>query len=73
MASDVYAFGILGWEMYHCREVYQGLMEGQICVGVCDGTLRPEFDTTCPTNFRELLTRCWSQDPSARSPPPPPS
>ena len=41
-------------------------MEGQICVGVCDGSLRPEFDEECPADFRELTARCWAQNPETR-------
>lgn len=52
--------------MYHCRQAYEGLMEGQICVGVCDGSLRPELEAACPSDFRALLSQCWAQDPNAR-------
>ena len=54
------------WEMHQCREAFEGLMEGQICVGVCDGSLRPEFDEECPADFRELTARCWAQNPETR-------
>ena len=54
------------WEMYHCREAYEGLMEGQICVGVCDGSLRPDCDASCPKDLKRLLSQCWDQDPDAR-------
>lgn len=49
--------------MFYCREVYEGLIDGQICVGVSEGNLRPEFDDTCPAPYRRLAERCWHQDP----------
>lgn len=51
------------WEMFYCKDVYDNLLDGQICVGVSDGSLRPEFDDTCPLPYRRLAERCWSQNP----------
>ncbi|KAI3434599.1 hypothetical protein D9Q98_002667 [Chlorella vulgaris] len=64
--ADVYAFGIMLWEMFYCRDPYEGLMDGQICVGVTDGSLRPEFEADCPEPYRRLAERCWHQDPGRR-------
>ncbi len=49
--------------MFYCKELYEGLLDGQICVGVSDGSLRPEFDDACPLPYRRLAERCWHQDP----------
>ena len=54
------------WEMFYCESAYEGLMEAQICVGVCDGSLRPQFNETCPLAYQKLATQCWSQDPEER-------
>eukprot|EP00891_Asterochloris_glomerata_P006439 jgi/Astpho2/6439/e_gw1.00094.16.1_t len=64
--GDVYAFGIMLWEMFYCQTAYEGLIEAQICVGVCDGTLRPEFDDTCPMPYQGIATSCWAQNPAER-------
>ena len=54
------------WEMFYCQTAYEGLIEAQICVGVCDGTLRPEFDDTCPMPYQGIATSCWAQNPAER-------
>ena len=54
------------WEMFYCQTAYEGLIEAQICVGVCDGTLRPEFDDTCPLPYQRIATSCWAQTPAER-------
>ena len=45
---------------------YEGLMEAQICVGVCDGSLRPQFNETCPLPYQRLAIQCWAQNPEDR-------
>ncbi|KAL3138446.1 hypothetical protein ABBQ32_006236 [Trebouxia sp. C0010 RCD-2024] len=64
--GDVYAFGIMMWEMFYCEAAHEGLMEAQICLGVCDGSLRPHFNETCPLAYQKLATQCWAQDPDQR-------
>ena len=41
-------------------------MEAQICVGVCEGWLRPTFDDDCPAPLAEIAQRCWHADPACR-------
>ncbi|KAL0038667.1 hypothetical protein WJX79_002430 [Trebouxia sp. C0005] len=64
--GDVYAFGIMMWEMFYCESAYEGLMEAQICVGVCDGSLRPQFNDTCPLPYQKLAKQCWAKNPEDR-------
>ncbi len=40
--------------MWSSKPVYEGLLEAQICVGVCEGWLRPTFDNDCPAPLAEL-------------------
>ena len=49
--------------MLHCREAYEGLLEGQIAAGVGDGSLRPEFGPDAPAPYARLARRCWQADP----------
>ncbi|KAK9833634.1 hypothetical protein WJX74_001172 [Apatococcus lobatus] len=64
--SDVFAFGILMWEIFYCKSAYEGLLEVQICHMVIEQGLRPEFDDTCPLPYQELAQACWHQSPSSR-------
>jgi hypothetical protein len=54
--------------MYYCQPPYEGLLDAQVCVGVIEGTLRPEFDPACPAPYRSLAQRCWSQEAADRPP-----
>ncbi len=60
--GDVYAFGIMLWSMYYCKAPYEGMMEVQVCAGVMNGWLRPEFTQDCPAAFRTLAERCWAHN-----------
>ncbi len=64
--GDVYAFGVMLWSMYYCKSPYEGMMEAQVCAGVMNGWLRPEFTEDCPPAFRLLAERCWAQDAASR-------
>ena len=51
------------WEMFHCRDAYEGLLDYQIVCGVSEGMLRPEWDERVPPVYRALAERCWHTDP----------
>lgn len=50
------------WELLYCRDVYTDLIDGQICCGVVDGSLRPEWEADAPSAYRRLAERCWHQE-----------
>jgi serine/threonine protein kinase len=73
---DVYAFGVLLWEMYTCRKPFANLDGGgggagaavdphEIAQRVVDGA-RPIIPADCPATLAALIARCWSPEPSAR-------
>lgn len=64
LASDVYAYGIVMWEIFTRCEVYEGLTAAQIIARVVKSGLRPKGPQNFPLN--SLMERCWSQDPSKR-------
>lgn len=63
-ADEVHSAAV--WEMFYCMAAYDGLMDAQICVGVCDGTLRPHFNESCPLPYQKLAMQCWAQNPEDR-------
>lgn len=63
-ASDVYAFGIILWEVHTRQEIYEGLSAAQIIAKVAHEELRPSVPRNCP--WAKLMTQCWKQDPAQR-------
>jgi serine/threonine protein kinase len=62
--SDVYAFGILLWELATREEVHSNLTAAQIIARVANEGLRPAVPRGCP--WREVMVHCWHEDPEAR-------
>lgn len=62
--SDVYAFGIVLWEIFSRLEVYEGYSAAQIISKVAHEGLRPRIQpgSLCGA----LMAQCWSQNPSER-------
>jgi serine/threonine protein kinase len=64
MASDVYAFGIILWEVMTRKEVFVGLTANQIIARVVKSELRPTVPEDCL--LAELMQSCWAQNPADR-------
>jgi mitogen-activated protein kinase kinase kinase 9 len=62
--SDVYSYGIILWEIWTQKEVYEGLAPPQIIHRVANESLRPPVPEDCP--WKDLMVRCWSQLPLDR-------
>eukprot|EP00953_Heterococcus_sp_UTEX-ZZ885_P041340 21096-Heterococcus_DN1.PRE.2 len=62
--SDVYAFGILLWELATREEVHAGLSAAQIIARVANDGLRPKIPRGCP--WRDVMISCWHEDPASR-------
>jgi hypothetical protein len=65
IAADVYAFGIMLWEMAAKSIPYSELTFLQIAFFVNDGG-RPEIPKETPESMTRLIKRCWHQNPSCR-------
>jgi hypothetical protein len=63
-SSDVYAFGIILWEVFTRQEIYEGLSAAQIIAKVAHEGLRPQLPCDCP--WSTIMTKCWRQDPLER-------
>ena len=76
--SDVFSFGIIIWEMFARRRVYQGFdglaelagKDGKVDVKkvvawMADGRKRPAFPADCPLTIQLLCEACWVLPPVA--------
>ncbi len=62
--SDVYAFGILLWEIATRMEVHSGLTAAQIISRVAHEGLRPNVPDGCA--WGHIMQACWHEDPKQR-------
>ncbi|KXZ43220.1 hypothetical protein GPECTOR_97g758 [Gonium pectorale] len=65
-AVDIYAFGIVMWEIVTGQPVYLGLNSDQIIERVQAEGLRPAFPPDTPSEYSALANRCWDVDPRRR-------
>ncbi|KAF4796561.1 hypothetical protein TURU_082759 [Turdus rufiventris] len=64
--SDVWAFGVLVWEILTLgQQPYPGFSNTEVLHHVQSGG-RLESPNNCPDDLCDLMTRCWSQEPHNR-------
>ncbi|KAK8857877.1 hypothetical protein M9Y10_012973 [Tritrichomonas musculus] len=63
---DVYAYGIVLWEILTGDLPYNDLEPTQIIGQVLLHDARPYLPPTSPPDFRALIEKCWARDPKAR-------
>ena len=65
-AVDVYAFGIMLWEMLAIQQPLEGLSLLQAAYMIVNDAYRPDIPIDAPENLKRLIRKCWSQDPTKR-------
>ncbi|KAL4452748.1 hypothetical protein ABPG75_008410 [Micractinium tetrahymenae] len=65
-AADVFAFGVLCWEMLSGRRAWAGLTSMQILTARSTNKERLEVPAGCPRGLRELVESCLSDDHTQR-------
>jgi len=63
--ADIYALGMIFWEIASCQVPYEGFDADTIKDSVKSGE-RLEIPSVCPVEFKELIELCWLQEPSQR-------
>ena len=64
-AGDVYAFGMIVYEIMTTEVLYEGLSLPQIELQVPKG-IRPKFKGEIPRIYKELIESCWQDNPYER-------
>eukprot|EP00878_Enallax_costatus_P015326 GHUV01016052.1.p1 GENE.GHUV01016052.1~~GHUV01016052.1.p1 ORF type:complete len:281 (+),score=98.67 GHUV01016052.1:286-1128(+) len=65
-SSDVYAYGILLWELATGRRPYSGTPVGMLAHKVAQQGWRPAWPGGCSLPVQMLTEACWAQDPAVR-------
>ena len=64
--ADIFAFGIITWEIVSCDEPYKGMRMEAIMYQVCESDLRPIIPADCPAFLKDLMEKCWHADRNQR-------
>jgi serine/threonine protein kinase len=64
--SDVFSYGVMLWILYCQKEPYKHIEHSwEIARFVMEGN-REKIPKDCPSDFKELIEQCWSQEPNQR-------
>ena len=66
--ADVYSFAILIWELLSRKVPFVGRSAIEVAHNVAYNGLRPTLPGSSPPALRDLILRCWDDDPSLRPP-----
>eukprot|EP01118_Nematostelium_gracile_P018804 TRINITY_DN8497_c0_g1_i1.p1 TRINITY_DN8497_c0_g1~~TRINITY_DN8497_c0_g1_i1.p1 ORF type:complete len:462 (-),score=77.47 TRINITY_DN8497_c0_g1_i1:4-1389(-) len=64
--SDAFSFGVVLWEIISRQQPYDGMTIYEAAQAVVDYGLRLNIPVNTPPKFRQIMTECWHQDPTAR-------
>jgi hypothetical protein len=64
--ADVYAFGIILWEIHMQRRPFRTNSSPQLFFNITSKKLRPPLDASFPPAIAMLAAHCWAPDPAQR-------
>eukprot|EP00980_Cylindrotheca_fusiformis_P005527 scaffold1172_cov115-Cylindrotheca_fusiformis.AAC.2 len=67
-ACDIYAFGMILFEIYSRQIPYEGENPRKVLRKICDPRInyRPNMPGTCPKRMADIMRKCWSNNVSFR-------
>jgi serine/threonine protein kinase len=64
---DVYAFGLIMWEICNQTEVFLEYNEiDEFCSAICDKDARPAITPKIPPSLVDIMTKCWTKSAQSR-------
>ena len=64
--ADIFAFGIMLWELETGEIPYKGIRSERVMYKVGNEGLRPEIPAGCDPELKDLMQRCWDGDRHSR-------
>ena len=64
--SDIYAFGIVAYEILFENIAFEGMEGFELINSVVNKNVRPNIGHDFGEDVKKLLTRCWAQEPEER-------
>lgn len=65
-AADVYAFGVMMWELLTSRTAFKDMHYGTVIQRVVTGGQRPPVPPETPEDYALLMEACWAKSPADR-------
>ena len=63
---DVYALGMLMWEMFHCKQPHMGMSPLHLRAAMTFGSMLPRCSLAMEPDYKLVMLACWEAEPCQR-------